>query len=289
MSDVMPHVFLTRFNLPANRVERSIFSPEWLTARMELFESFTVPSVRAQEQQGLSWVIYLDNGGTPGWLRDRMTELQGELPLHPIYLDGPLDRMTIHDHVRTASGRRQGLVSTSNLDNDDGLATDFVRRVRLSMPDTAPVALYLTQGLILHDRRIYLRQDRDNAFGAVVDDVSSPEFLSSWAVPHNQLSSLMPAVRVGGEPGWLQVVHGRNVSNRVGGRLAAPGRHAALFPGLINNLPALTPVDRARDLLAQPARLARDRVVRPGASVVRRMIGPRRYEALKLTFGSRGR
>ncbi|QFG69773.1 glycosyltransferase [Ornithinimicrobium pratense] len=279
-----PHVFLTRFNLPANRVEQSIFSPEWLTARMRLFEAYTVPSVRAQEQEGLSWVIYLDQQGTPDWLRERMTQLQEELPLHPIYLDRALDPETIRAHVLRVSGRTMGPVVTSNLDNDDGLATDFVQRVRRLVPATTPSAIYLTKGLIWHGQRVYLRQDRNNAFVAVVDDIASADYLSCWAGVHDQLESVMPAVREAGNPAWLQVVHGRNVSNRVAGQLVAPGSHGARFPGLIDDLPDVTLPDRVKDLAARPARLARDKVVRPGATLVRTVIGPRRYEDIKMAI-----
>lgn len=284
MTVATPHVFLTRFNLPANRVERSIFSPEWLTARVELFERYTVPSVRAQEQAGLSWVIYLDQVATPDWLRERMTQLSADLPLHPIYLDRALDRETIHAHVREVSGQAAGPVVTANLDNDDGLATDFVRRVRALVPAALPAAVYLPQGLILRDQRVYLRQDRHNAFVAVVDDISSPEFLTCWAGVHDQLESMMPAVRGDGAPAWLQVVHGRNVSNRVAGQLMAPGRHASTFPGLIDDLPGLTLPDRARDAAVLPARVTRDKVVRPAATLVRRVVGPRRYEGIKMAI-----
>lgn len=289
MTSPTPHVFLTRFNLPANRVEQAIFSPEWLDERMRLFEAYTVPSVRAQVLTGVSWVVYLDAQSTPQWLRVRMVELQGELPLHPIYLDRALDREAIRAHVMKVSQRETGLVSTSNLDNDDGLATDFVQRLRESLPEEAPAALYLTRGLILSGDRVYQRQDRNNAFGAVVDDISTPGFISCWATPHNELESLMPVVRVEGAPAWLQVVHGRNVSNRVGGRLTSPRGQAARFPGLIDDLPDLSRQDKVRDLVVQPVRLARDRLLRPGAAMLRKAIGDRRYESLKMTFRSIGK
>lgn len=282
-----PHVFLTRFNLPANRVEQSIFSPEWLEARMELFEAYTVPSVRAQDQDGLGWVVYLDQRDTPDWLRTRMSELEQELPLHPIYLDRPLDRETIRTHVSAAAGLESGLVTTSNLDNDDGLASDFVRRVRALVPASGPSAIYLTEGLILSEERVYERHDPDNAFSAVVDDVASTAFLSCWAATHHELDELMPVVREGGAPGWLQVVHGRNVSNRVGGRLVPPERHAPTFPGLIDTLPALTRRARAQDTLSVPVRAARDRVVRPAAGMARKVVGPSRYESIKMTLQQR--
>lgn len=277
-----PHVFLTRFNLPANRVERSIFSPAWLKERMALFEAYTVPSVRAQEQEALGWIIYLDQVETPDWLRARMAELADELPLQPVYLDRPLDPQMIRSHVSEASGRTEGLVLTSNLDNADGLAADFVRRVRELSPQTGPAALYLVRGLILHNAKVYLRRDPGNAFSAVVDDIGTPGFRTCWAGVHHELETMMPAVRDDGPPGWLQVVHGRNVSNRVGGRLSDPAAHVDRFPGLLDDLPALSARDRVRDLTASPARVARDRLVRPAAAVVRRAVGPQRYESIKM-------
>lgn len=280
----VPHVLLTRFNLPANRVERSIFSPEWLEARMELFEAYTVPSVRAQERDGLSWVVYLDQEFTPDWLRTRMAELQAELPVHPTYIDRPLSREMIRDDVMRACGRTDGAVVTSNLDNDDGLATAYVQRIRALVPPTTPAAIYLTDGLILHRDRVYVRRDGDNAFAAVVDDISSPSYLTCWAAVHHELGSLMPVVRVAGAPGWLQVVHGRNVSNRVAGRLTAPTRYVATFPGLIDDVPALSLRTRAQDAVVRPARAVRDRLVRPAAALVRKVAGPERYETIKMTI-----
>lgn len=277
-----PHVFLTRFNLPANRVERSIFSPEWLKARMQLFETYTVPSVRAQDQEGLGWIIYLDQRDTPDWLRSRMAELAAELPLQPTYIDRPLDTRMIRDHVREVSGRFEGPVLTSNLDNDDGLAADFVERVRTLRPAAGPAALYLVNGLILHDRRVYLRRDPGNAFSAVLDDVGSDDFRTCWAGVHHELDALMSAIRDDGPPGWLQVVHGRNVSNRVGGRLVEAATFTERFPGLLDDLPALSVRDRVSDLTASPVRLARDKIVRPAAAVVRRAVGPQRYETIKM-------
>lgn len=280
---VIPHVFLTRFNLPANRVEQSIFSDEWLTDRMRLFEKYTVPSVR--QQTNVRWIIYLDQS-TPPWLRDRMSELEAELPLWPFYLDRALTPQAIRSHLKEVVPEG-GPVMTSNLDNDDGLASDYVDRLRALVPDIRPVALYLTAGLIRADGEVYRRHDRSNAFSAVVDDLSSATFETCWSRFHNQLEEVMPAVRGDGAPAWLQVVHGRNVSNRVGGRLADPRQFARLFPGLLDDAAAPTVRTRTKDLLARPTRTVRDRVLRPGAAVVRRVIGQDRYETLRLRLQRR--
>ena len=57
--------------------------------------------------------------------------------------------------------------------------------------------------------------------------------LTCWSDWHNQLGRHMDVVEVEGEPGWLQVIHGANVSNRVRGTMTDPARYRALFPGTV--------------------------------------------------------
>jgi hypothetical protein len=45
----------------------------------------------------------------------------------------------------------------------------------------------------------------------------------------------MPVKLAWGEPAWLQVIHGTNVSNRVHGTMVSPGAYAALFPGIFED------------------------------------------------------
>lgn len=69
----------------------------------------------------------------------------------------------------------------------------------------------------------------------------------------------MPVRELAGDPGWLQVVHDSNVSNRIRGVLTDPGSYARLFPGLLDAVAPVTPGAIAADrMLRTPARGLRD-------------------------------
>lgn len=292
------HVFLTRFNLPANRVEQSIFSEQWLLERVELFQRFTVPSVRAQRDTtpgeapvSTRWLIFLDHT-SPAWLRDLMAGLEAEGLASPRYLDGPLEPSQLRVFIRAALGSparpaSSGTVITSNLDNDDGLAHNFVSRTAALAQDAAargdlPATLSLTTGLVHHGREVYLHDDANNAFSSVVDDLAREDLATCWDEWHNRLAQLMPASRSDGEPAWLQVVHGRNVSNRVRGRVSDPRLHASTFPGLLDDLTAPARAAVLRDtFMRRPVRAIRDGLRGPVAHAARSVLGAGTFERAK--------
>jgi hypothetical protein len=146
----------------------------------------------------------------------------------------PIFRASVsHDELvsdlRAVVGQHRDRIVTTNLDNDDGLAIDFIERLQKAAGNfRVRTALYLPQGLILGADRLYLRTDRTNAFCSVVESWDEP--VTCWADWHNLLGKNMPTAEIPGPPAWLQVVHNGNVSNRVHGRLVPPQLHKARFP-----------------------------------------------------------
>src|SRR5690349_13295410 len=117
MSSTVDHVFLTRFNLPSRGAESYIRAREnWLRDRVALFERFTVPSVRAQTAQNIKWIVYLDPE-SPEWLKHRMTELEGEGLLWPVYR-AEVSREELLSDLRHIVGTPSSWLLTTNLDND---------------------------------------------------------------------------------------------------------------------------------------------------------------------------
>ncbi|MEL4357764.1 MULTISPECIES: glycosyltransferase [unclassified Luteococcus] len=281
------HVFLTRFNLPSEGVESLIRAKEgWLRERIELFERYTVPSVRAQLGDDISWVVYLDTE-SPQWLLDKMYAWRDEGLLTPVLATsvGPVE---LTRDIQAAAGRQNGPVITSNLDNDDGLAIDFVQRLRQAPVTQERTALYLAHGLITNGRRCFLREDRTNAFCAVREDLS--DLMTCWSDWHNRLGRHMDVVEVEGEPGWLQVIHGANVSNRVRGTMTDPARYRALFPGMLDGVQAPTATELARDRLVEaPTRWLRDSARGNARAALVKVLGKERFDAVKYHGGKAAR
>lgn len=224
----LDHVLLTRFNLPSRGTESLVRAQEgWLRDRAELFEKFCLPSVRLQTAKNMHWIIYFDPG-SPDWLLEKIGEWAAEGIFAPIFRASVSHDELVSDLLGVV-GQHRGRILTTNLDNDDGLAVDFLERLQQAAEKYGVrTALYLPQGLILGGNRLYLRTDRRNAFCSVVESWEHPA--TCWTDWHNRLGKSMPAVEISGPPAWLQVVHGGNVSNRVHGRLVRPQLHKEKFP-----------------------------------------------------------
>jgi hypothetical protein len=273
------HVLLTRFNLPTAGVEGLMRAREgWLHDRVQLFERYCAPSV-ANQTKPVSWLVYFDPA-SPDWLMERLRPFVERGLFLPV-LRAAVNQDDLISDIAKAVPDQGDILITTNLDNDDGLAVDFSERITaVEVPDPRAV-VYVTRGLIKSAQGVFLRIDRRNAFCSVREPWNSAT--TAWAEYHNEFPRVMPVVELDGPPGWLQVVHGANVSNRVRGRLVAPSPHLARFAGMLDDVPIPSSSELARDaLIHQPMRTARD-----GArSVVRmaglRILGKDRYQRAKL-------
>ncbi|MFC6714661.1 glycosyltransferase [Branchiibius cervicis] len=253
---MIEHVLLTRFNLPSAGAESFIRARDgWLRNRIELFETYTVPSVAAQTEP-IQWLVYVDHE-SPQWLLDRLLPLQdrGLLKLLGRQEVTKTDLLADIEEVLSPGTTR---VLTSNLDNDDAIARDFSTRLRRAAEPPGAAAIYLDYGLVGDSDGVYLRRDVSNAFCSAISD--RPLTLTCWEDWHNRLDRHMAVRHISDRaPGWLQVIHTTNVSNRVRGQLTSPARYAALFPGQLDGLgePSRSRLLKDR-LLGHPSRTGRD-------------------------------
>lgn len=260
----LDHFLLTRFNLQTGGVEARVRAGDgWLTHRWELFERYCAPSVARQSTDAFTWLIYFDPE-SPDWLKRAIAPYAERGAFRPVF------RAEVHPSdlladIRAAGGGA-GILLTTNLDNDDGIATDFLERLQRAVDFSDRRALFVVNGLIAAPNGVYLRHDARNAFCSVAAPWSDPS--TSWDEWHIMLDRTMPVVELGGAPGWLQVVHGENVSNRVRGRLVSAARWEPLFPGVFatRQPPSAAQVVRDR-LVGVPIRSVRD----SGRTLLRRV------------------
>jgi hypothetical protein len=278
------HVLLTRFNLPTMGFERLVRAKEgWLRERVALFETYCVPSVQAQTSQAFLWLIYFDPE-SPEWLKHRIQSHVEDKLYTPIFRTSVDEAELLEDIRGRVTGENARLI-TSNLDNDDALSIDFVERLQQSVPSRGKKVVYLASGLVKSTSHLYLRQDRSNAFCSVACDWASPS--SCWSDWHTLLGKNMSSLELYGQPAWLQVVHGLNVSNRVRGRLVSPSKYTRLFPGLLDDVRTPTSLERFTDVsVSRPRRFVRDSGRIVAKSMAMRLLGKDSLDQAKILLAS---
>jgi len=234
--------------------------------------------VLAQTRRDFSWLVYFDPA-SPGWLLEWIRDHERRASFTPLFRE-EVPRADLLADIRAVAGDRPGDLLTTNLDNDDGLARDFVARLQDAAVPAGRAALYVGDGLIVRGDRVYRRLDRYNAFCSVRETWDEP--VTCWSDWHIGLADHMPAVVLRGDPGWLQVVHGRNVSNRVRGRRTRPSAHAGAFPALLEGLPDPGRPELVADTLAGgPGRVLREAGRAAVKAVVRGVLGREALDRVK--------
>lgn len=284
------HILLTRFNLPTFGFESMVRSqPDWLARRVELFETYCLPSVRNQSNQNFSWIVYFDPH-SPDWLLERIARWLAYPNFQPIFREQVDYAHKMSDIRRFAKPRRSRLLTT-NLDNDDALAADFVERLQAASPPTGRAVLYFRSGLILSSDSLFLHNDPHNAFCSVSESWAEP--VTCWVAPHNQLPRYMPALVLDGPPRWLQVVHGHNIANRIKGKRVSPDPYADLFGGRLMQVRRPTRADLLiHRLIIRPVQFLGE-ALRARLKAVALSLwgekGPDRAKSLWMTWGGRTR
>lgn len=277
MIDVADHFLITRFNLPTGGAERRIRAQEgWLRDRVALFDRYCLPSVLAQDTSDFTWFVYFDPE-SPAWLKSIIEEHAAAGHFVPMFAEEITNDSLLEDLAPHRSLRSQHVITTK-IDNDDGIATDFMSRLRAAATGGEPQAIYIGDGLIIRDGRLYARVDEHNAFPTV--SARWEDRKTCWANWHNLLPQDMATTVLRGEPGWLQVIHGTNVSNRVRGTLVSPARHAARFPMLEGSLVHPSERDLLVDrVVGRPTREAREWTRAAAKAVLMRSGGKERLSS----------
>lgn len=277
--DGIDHVLLTRFNLPSLGAESIVRAQDgWLADRSELFERWCLPSVRSQSSKKFQWIIYFDPQ-SPTWLLDRIRDSWGPGTFTPFFREEVSQNELLAD-IRAITGAQGATLLTTNIDNDDALATDFVDRVQAAAPREARAAIFLVNGLITRDGDVYRHRDRHNAFCSVTEPWAGAK--TCWLDWHVSLGNHMPVIEVGGAPAWLQVVHGKNVSNRVRGMLVSPDPFHDRFAGALDEarVPSRSRVIRDRTMVV-PLRAMNEAARSVSKSVVLTLFGRSGLDRIK--------
>jgi hypothetical protein len=270
------HVLLTRFNLATPGREAAIRNdPDWLRDRFHLFETYCLATVAAQTNQNFDWIVYFDEA-TPDEFRKRIETCRSVREFNayftPLFGADGWKRSVLE---LVADDPRSALLTTT-LDNDDGLAIDFIERLQIEARrylNQAPLAFNFQNGFTFKGGALYKHRHSSNAFRCVLEPYgndlkTAPSFL------HIEMARHFKLVQIAGAGGWLQVIHDRNVSNRVRGRRVRRDTAASRFPDTILQLVREpdTPDLLLHNLILDPFGRAFDRYL-SATRMVKRLLG----------------
>jgi hypothetical protein len=267
------HIVMTRFNLATPGREAAIRNnPGWLDRRFDLFERYCLPTMAAQNCQDFEWIIYFDVG-TPEPIRQRIEAARRVRKFHP-YFTGLFHSDGWRNSAFELLGEeRPERLLTTNLDNDDGLAVDFVSRLHAAAQartSDAPAALNFTNGYVLNGPKLYAHDHRSNAFVNLLETLAE-NVRTAPAIPHMELDRYVEVVQLPGPGAWLQVVHGENVSNKIRGNRVGRAVAEERFPaGVISAVRDPSTAELLKDsLVTGPLRSGRDRLINGVRSLLR--------------------
>jgi hypothetical protein len=165
---------------------------EWLRKRLELFHTFTLPSVLSQTHQKFIW-IGIAHPDSPPWFLDALKKV---------------GRMKLAVHEWDIDAKMGGGHTSINLDTDDAIARDFVKRARQI---TFPGETIFSKGLKYRPLTdCWLSTRSPNAHFNIV---KHPE-LSVLDFSHGMGFLPKNIVRIR-EPMWLEVIHEKNIANKL--------------------------------------------------------------------------
>ena len=210
------HVVLTRFNCRfGDRDFPARTQPNWLNSRLELFERYCLPTMKAQTSQAFDWLIFFDPA-TPEDFLSRIRGVFGSFTnFHIRFLEVYTGELMKSD-VRTFLDEAPKWLVSTRLDNDDGLNRAYVERLQREVTLGTREALNFPYGIVLAGEKTYLSRQTSNAFLSVSEPFA--KFDTALGAQHKDMGRLMPVRDLGEDPMWLQVIHDNNVSNKKRGR-----------------------------------------------------------------------
>lgn len=230
------HFLLTRFNLRLwshDKTEETIDPSQWLTRRMQLFETYCLPSVMGQTVTDFAWVLLLD-AATPPTFVEQLRGCKKRFPkIHLVHVrsDSGARYAEIFSqvvaHALSARKATEGdLCLTTYLDNDDCLARDFVEQTQqrcLSLQP--PCFLAFDYGLQVFTEMEHFAtciRYPNNHFVTLAERVAGTIFMPATCYgygSHFFLEShhLARVEHTGSSdrPMWVELIHHGNIDNDV--------------------------------------------------------------------------
>lgn len=214
------HYILTPFNiyLYGERREAQLASArltpdEWMDHRLELFGTYTLPSIAGQSCKDFTWVVMLDENTSP---RHRKILDAMKFPNLRLCYRNTEKRDT---SFLTEFEKGDYDLITTRIDNDDAFQKDVVQSLhdcyRRKAECDQPWAMMFLKGYMLDadSGEMYMVSHATNNCPTMVENSQSPKTI--LYIKHNEVPKKLPTEYIVDKPSWLMVVHSQNISNQM--------------------------------------------------------------------------
>jgi hypothetical protein len=206
------HLVLTRFNTAVGYAPIAKgLETDWLTARLELFERYCLPSVSAQQDADFRWLIFFD-AASPAWFKKKVSGFE---PLvTPIYVEGEASDEVLRRHILQTGLVTSSHLLTTRLDNDDAIAKDHLGRVQRAFRGQDREFIRFPYGLQSFRGDLYQVYWPANPFLSLVEKVENGNrFTTVMCVRHDRVSDAGAIKQIQCSSQWLQTLHDSNLGN----------------------------------------------------------------------------
>jgi hypothetical protein len=204
--------YFTRFSNSASDVQE-VLKPDraWLEDRLAIFVKYCLPSVLAQSVQNFTWLIYMDINTPPDYVERVRTVIGPRENIKIVICDG-FNPETRAQSINAELTEPTKWLLTTRFDTDDGWHKDFVKLLQENLRFDRRQFFNFPVGILYFDGKTFLYRHQSNAFISLLE--SPEDALTAFCAPHTELDRIAPIVQLPQVPAFLQVVHGRNRSNK---------------------------------------------------------------------------
>jgi hypothetical protein len=207
------HYITTRFNAGLYNPDADIriSADEWMRHRIELFTTFTLPSIMGQSCQNFTWLVLIDKQ-TPAAYRQALSNIRYR-NMRLIYAGSKnswLDAIEPGDYD----------LITTRIDNDDAFHKEVVETIQQNWAKQNAKRLgcwviVFPFGFVLDlaVKEMFVMEYWFNNCPTLIERAENRQTIWRW--DHSNIPAEVPKDHITDKPYWLQVIHSQNLRNRM--------------------------------------------------------------------------
>lgn len=210
------HYIITRFNLGLYDPSYWASQPnpdKWLERRLELFEQYTIPSVKAQDSQDFRWHLLFDNS-TPGKYISKINDYQNNIygKIQAVFCDSmdAYAKQLIRD-------TKNEYIITTRLDSDDEIRPHFISSIVFHSRNNYSFINFCDGCMIDLNKKTIQRvsAQKSNPFLSAIEKTSEAKTIYCYG-NHSLIEKKYgrKVFNIRGRPAWVRYIHNHNIHTK---------------------------------------------------------------------------